>query len=146
MPYYYAPKPCFIGIFSMDLTARAVGEWHALMPADLRRVIADDALPSHDVIATRLVEDLSVAGPDLLAQVLVRHAGTIAAFGQARRIRMLADLATTHPRLPALVESLLADPMATPVADLIREDIELLARIVSTRTAGMIDAASKGIR
>ena len=127
----------------MDLTAAAVAEWHALMPPELRSVVRNDASPHHDVVALALVEDLSTVEPDLVAHVLVRHIRTIAAFGQARRIRMLADLATMHTQLPPLIAGLLANPEATPAAELIRADIEILARIVKSRITRTIEASHK---
>ncbi len=117
----------------MNLSAAAITQWHALMPAEIRAVIRNDACTRMDGAAARLVTDLTPSDSSGIADALVRHTGTITEFGTARRMRMLAWIATrTWGTKIGLAEILRQERLAA-LRPTIQHDLEALAGIVFAR-------------
>jgi hypothetical protein len=110
----------------MDLSYAAIAGWQALLPTRLKVAIPMDATADWDGPAARLGADLTLDGCDI-RDVLLRHAGTFAGFGAARRTRTLAWIATrTWGCSPGLPDILGQDRLA-PLRPIILHDLDVLA-------------------
>jgi len=116
----------------MDLTTSAIAGWHALLPNRLKAAIPDDATVNWDVKAALLVADLTLDGSDVV-DVLRRHAGTVAGFGAARRVRALAWVATRMEGSTIGLAVVLADERIAGLRPVFLADLELLAGAATGR-------------
>lgn len=116
----------------MDLSASAIAGWHALLPDLLKVAIPNDATSDWDEPAAQLATDLTPAGSDV-AGVVRRHAGSIADFGAARRVRTLAWVATRMEGSTTELAVVLADERIAGLRPALLADLELLAGAAAAR-------------
>ena len=74
----------------LDLSSTHVKAWQALLTGDLKAAIPNDADPAADAASAALAEDLRIAAPRRMADLIGQHADLVVGFGRARRIRLLS--------------------------------------------------------
>jgi len=142
-----------------DLSAEKISAWREKLPSDIKDLIPLDLGSASTDSLDALADDLASASMRRIPEVLLKHAGTLADAGRARRTRVLAYAiprvwghAAALTKMLTDEDSSSGDVGRSKLAPLFRADLEAmsdaamerLVRAMSHRRT--VDSVAGGIR